>query len=215
MFNYFHLNIPTNLEMDPAVLKIGIIGDCGVGKSTLARRLSSCDEIHSTTYSPTVGCVSYVRSVDRNRDRPPRSRAQNLPTTSPHTPLSGPPRSHQSSYSSNLNPEGSFVVELFDIGGNPRYACARSVYFEGLQGFIFVWDCSDEGSYHGLDDWIEDIRVSAKDYASLSCYCTCTVSEIQEKSRGQLQGICRRSSTYDCWEQGRQGQRSGTQSSRI
>ena len=74
----------------------------------------------------------------------------------------------------------TFTVEIFDMGGNPRFekfvvlflfSCfylvklfpyfrCRNVYIDGCHGFIFVWDCALEGTYHSLQKWLQEISAA-------------------------------------------------------
>ena len=118
-------------DYDERVVKIAIIGECGVGKTTLANFLSSNkqDWLNSERmeqyqpYVPTVGCKIQVLSVP-------------CPGTSPSEDL---------------------VVELWDVGGNPRFAASRNIFYSGCDGFMFVWDSSSEATYHSLDQWLNEV----------------------------------------------------------
>ena len=35
--------------------------------------------------------------------------------------------------------QGKYFVELWDLGGNPRFADARPVCYEDCDGYIFLW----------------------------------------------------------------------------
>jgi len=48
-------------------------------------------------------------------------------------------------------------VELWDVGGNPRFATSRSIFYAGCDGFMFVWDSSSEATYHALDQWLNEV----------------------------------------------------------
>ena len=118
-------------DYDERVVKIAIIGECGVGKTTLANFLSSNkqDWLNSERmeqyqpYVPTVGCKIQVLSV----------------------PCPGP------------SPSENLVVELWDVGGNPRFAASRNIFYSGCDGFMFVWDSSSEATYHSLDQWLNEV----------------------------------------------------------
>ena len=49
--------------MDLPSIRIAIIGDCGVGKSTLACQLSHFDSVQSTIYTPTIGCSTSISQI--------------------------------------------------------------------------------------------------------------------------------------------------------
>lgn len=77
----------------------------------------------------------------------------------------------------------SYFTELFDIGGSPRFASSRSVFYDDADAVIYVyvyflylctwcynivewcyvyacrWDTNMEVSYHAIDTWLSDIHV--------------------------------------------------------
>ena len=123
------------MEVDeiPAI-RIGIVGDCGVGKSMLASQLSG-DFITTAMYSPTTGCGSHVEMF------------------------------------TDIQSGQCFFVVLYDIGGNPRFASSQSVFFNDFDGIMFVWDCSSEYTFHSIETWISEIKVSFR----LSYYYVCSL----------------------------------------
>ena len=121
------------------VIKIGLIGECGVGKTTLAEFLQTPVEEWIASdkmeryqpYVPTVGCNIQV--------------------------LSMPYPSAGSNGVGEASPSREIIVELWDVGGNPRFASSRSMFYSNCDGFIFVWDASSEATYHALDQWLNEV----------------------------------------------------------
>ena len=107
------------VEDIPSV-KIAIIGDSGVGKTTLSTVLSTANFDTSPIYRPTVGCnIQVLRQIH--------------------------------------DIQGQYFVELWDVGGNPRFVEARPVCYENCDGYIFLWDSSMEVTYHSLQQWLGEI----------------------------------------------------------
>ena len=107
------------VEDIPSV-KIALIGDSGVGKTTLSTVLATANFDTSPIYRPTVGCnIQVLRQIH--------------------------------------DIQGQYFVELWDVGGNPRFVDARPVCYEHCDGYIFLWDSSMEVTYHSLQQWLGEI----------------------------------------------------------
>ena len=110
---------------DVPAVKIALIGDSGVGKTTLSTVLSTRNFDTSPIYRPTVGCnIQVLRQT------------------------------HEL--------QGHYFVELWDVGGNPRFVDARPVCYEKCDGYIFLWDSSMEATYHSLQQWLAEITKSRR-----------------------------------------------------
>jgi GTPase SAR1 family protein len=112
-------------------IKIVVIGDCGVGKSSLSKRIekmctNSNDQIDvngfisdtfiplNPYYNPTIGCDIHVVAVNHPN-------------------------------------YGKYFVELWDVGGNPTSTPeSRQMFYDDCEGVIFLWDSSSERTYHSL-----------------------------------------------------------------
>ena len=105
---------------DVPSVKIALIGDSGVGKTTLSTVLATANFDTSPIYRPTVGCnIQILRQIH--------------------------------------DIQGQYFVELWDVGGNPRFVDARPVCYENCDGYIFLWDSSMEVTYHSLQQWLGEI----------------------------------------------------------
>lgn len=55
------------------------------------------------------------------------------------------------------DPNETFYVELWDIGGNPHYEAARGSLYAECDGFIFVWDADAVHTFHSLENWLSEV----------------------------------------------------------
>jgi GTPase SAR1 family protein len=108
---------------DVPYIKIALIGDSGVGKTTLVSVLATGCFESSPIYSPTYGCAIQI--------------LQNT---------------HES--------QGQYFIELWDLGGNPRYKEGRPLCYDDCDGYIFLWDSSSEITYHSLQTWLTEVTQS-------------------------------------------------------
>jgi len=46
---------------------------------------------------------------------------------------------------------------LWEVGGSPRFASSRSLFYHDCDGVIFVWDVSVEATYHSLNTWLSEL----------------------------------------------------------
>ncbi len=58
---------------------------------------------------------------------------------------------------SEEDPNETFFVELWDIGGNPHYEAARGRLYAECDGFIFVWDADAVHTFHSLENWLSEV----------------------------------------------------------
>jgi hypothetical protein len=122
------------------MIRVGIIGDSGVGKSSIVTALLSPAD-RNWLYFPTAGCHVSMLS------------------------MSGPKLVHFEDESRNPAPE-QFFVELWDIGGNLRYRAARKSLLGECEGFIFVWDAETDATFDSLERWLEDVLESTTQRAA-------------------------------------------------
>lgn len=105
---------------DVPYIKIALIGDSGVGKTTLVGVLATGCFESSPIYRPTYGCAIEI--------------LQNT---------------HEL--------QGNYFIELWDLGGNPRYKDGRPLCYDDCDGYIFLWDSSSEITYHSLQTWLAEV----------------------------------------------------------
>lgn len=53
-------------------------------------------------------------------------------------------------------------AELWEVGGTQAYACARPVFYDGLDAVVLVYDVLNMKSYHNLVAWLYELSVSDK-----------------------------------------------------
>jgi small GTP-binding protein len=59
-------------------------------------------------------------------------------------------------------PMGGKVVKLqiWDTGGQDRFACVRVGYYKGAAGGIIVFDLTNEESFNSLPKWVDEVRTN-------------------------------------------------------
>jgi Rab-like protein 3 len=50
-----------------------------------------------------------------------------------------------------------YFIEFWDIGGNDKFAQARSVFYKDAQGLILVHDLSNKKSHANLKPWLHQV----------------------------------------------------------
>eukprot|EP00930_Biecheleria_cincta_P056816 TRINITY_DN42862_c0_g1_i1.p1 TRINITY_DN42862_c0_g1~~TRINITY_DN42862_c0_g1_i1.p1 ORF type:complete len:296 (-),score=55.20 TRINITY_DN42862_c0_g1_i1:234-1121(-) len=53
-------------------------------------------------------------------------------------------------------------AELWEVGGTQTYACARPVFYDGVDAVVLVYDVLNMKSYHNLVAWLYELSVSDK-----------------------------------------------------
>jgi len=53
-------------------------------------------------------------------------------------------------------------VELWEVGGNKNYSCARPVFYDSIDAVVLVYDVSNMKSYHGLVAWLFELCSSVQ-----------------------------------------------------
>ncbi len=104
--------------MELPAVRVLVVGDSGVGKTTLLRAL--CQDTSNTcdaTHRWTIGCDVHV--------------------------LFHPFRHHQ-----------EYCIEFIDVGGHVNYEISRQMFYEDVQGIIFMYDLSNTRSLEHLRQWI-------------------------------------------------------------
>ncbi|KAI7830213.1 P-loop containing nucleoside triphosphate hydrolase protein [Gamsiella multidivaricata] len=144
-------------------VKILVLGDSGVGKSSLVHML--CHNEPLRALMPTVGCNIDVRL-----------HSSTVPTAAASVSRSNIPslvtRNNQSAdlLSSSSAAEPVFI-EFYDISGSPtvRHPKSRSMFYTGstYQGLILVHDLCNKRSYENLWKWISDYMESSQSRSTL------------------------------------------------
>ncbi|KAF9437365.1 Rab-like protein 3 [Entomortierella beljakovae] len=140
-----------------ATFKVLVLGDSGVGKSSLVHMLCHGEPLRSVV--PTVGCnvdvrlhTSTIPTAASLSTRPGHSSLLNRTTPSPST---APGASSTETF-----------IEFYDISGSPavRNPKSRNMFYSGAayQGIILVHDLCNKRSSDNLWKWIGDyLEISA------------------------------------------------------
>jgi Ras-related protein Rab-1A len=111
-------------------LKIIIIGDAGVGKSSIASMY--CESKYNDQYTSTIGVDFYIKTLRIDND--------NTQTKD--------------------NPQQSINIKLqiWDTAGQERYRSITSSYYKSAYAVVLVFDMTDAYSFSRLDYWIDQLR---------------------------------------------------------
>ena len=99
------------------LFKLILIGDAGVGKSSLLSRFT--DDHFTESYISTIGIDFKVRTLELVGER--------------------------------------IKLQLWDASGQKRFETVVSAYYRGCQGFILVYDISDQKSFENIKKMLQDI----------------------------------------------------------
>ena len=58
---------------------------------------------------------------------------------------------------------GGVSAQIWDLGGQESFKSLRSLYLEGANGALVIFDMTDKNSFEKLDEWIQDFRNSRGD----------------------------------------------------
>uniref|UniRef100_A0AAY5KAU6 RAB18, member RAS oncogene family n=1 Tax=Esox lucius TaxID=8010 RepID=A0AAY5KAU6_ESOLU len=115
-------------------LKILIIGESGVGKSSLLLRFT--DDTFDPELAATIGVDFKVKTiaVDGNRAKLAIWAAFPLPTTQ------------------------WFIKTHLDTAGQERFRTLTPSYYRGAQGVILVYDVTKRDSFTRLENWLNELE---------------------------------------------------------
>ena len=133
-----------SIEDIPSI-RVVCCGDRAVGKSQIASRLAGTqlildDNDLTVALDLLVGDISPTVDDEMSYDPTVGCRVHTLAFT---TALGSP-----------------YFVEIFDVGGSSDslgIEQSRSLFFDACDAVIFVWDVSDESTYHSLHRWLAEI----------------------------------------------------------
>ncbi len=54
--------------------------------------------------------------------------------------------------------EGSFILQIWDLGGCERFRCILSPYFLGTDAALFLYDITNPTSLYNMEKWIQELR---------------------------------------------------------
>ncbi|XP_074308647.1 small GTPase LIP1 isoform X1 [Silene latifolia] len=114
-------------------VRVLVVGDSGVGKTSLVQLM-----INGSSFvrpSQTIGCSVDVKHITY-----------------------GSPSS--SSNSLKGDGERDFFVELWDVSGHERYKDCRSLFYNQINGVIFVYDISQRRTKTSLHKWAAEVAAT-------------------------------------------------------
>eukprot|EP00933_Yihiella_yeosuensis_P071480 TRINITY_DN79687_c0_g1_i1.p1 TRINITY_DN79687_c0_g1~~TRINITY_DN79687_c0_g1_i1.p1 ORF type:complete len:186 (-),score=24.19 TRINITY_DN79687_c0_g1_i1:73-630(-) len=100
-------------------LKMMVLGDAGIGKTSLVKALCSPEESLSSRYEPTVGADFVVHNL--------------------------------------LHAGREFRVNIWDVGGDPKFVDVRNEFYKDMQGILLLFDVTSRRSFQNLDRWMDEV----------------------------------------------------------
>ncbi|KAF9970509.1 hypothetical protein BGZ73_006780 [Actinomortierella ambigua] len=137
--------------------KVLVLGDAGVGKSTLVHMLCHGEALRDRT--PTVGC-----NIDVRLHTAPSSALRATAAGSSHM------ANGSVSASSSTSAAASTFIEFYDVSGSPsvQHPRSRHMFYAGsYHGIILVHDLRNQRSFENLWRWMDDfleVNTSATSY---------------------------------------------------
>ncbi|KAL2246543.1 small GTPase LIP1 [Sesamum indicum] len=127
-------------------VRVLVVGDSGVGKTSLVHLIMRGSSIARPP--PTIGCTVAVKHITYGS-------------------------SGSSSNSVKGDTEREFFVELWDISGHERYKDCRSLFYNQINGVIFVHDLSQRRTKTSLQKWAAEIAAKGTFSAPLASAGPC------------------------------------------
>lgn len=58
-------------------------------------------------------------------------------------------------------------LQIWDTVGHTQFQTVTKIYYNGANGVIFVYDCTDEKSFSNIKEWVEKIDLLVNDVAKV------------------------------------------------
>ena len=102
-------------DRDVPMFKVVLMGDSGVGKTSIVLQLS--EHVFRDITKPTVGSGCIEKRVNTSF--------------------------------------GTIKLNIWDTAGEERYRSVTSLYSQGAEAFVVVFDVADESTFESIPEWIE------------------------------------------------------------
>lgn len=79
-----------------------------------------------------------------------------------------------------ITQKGPCSLMIWDTAGEERYRSVTSLYSQGANAFIIVYDVTDESTFESIPDWIETIQQTADDDSLI--YIIANKTDIPERT---------------------------------
>lgn len=114
-----------NEKENTASFKVVMMGNSGVGKTSIVLRLS--EHVFKEITRPTVGsgCITHREETTN----------------------------------------GQVTLVIWDTAGEERYRSIASLYSQGAEAFVVVFDVTDEASFRAVPEWIETFKHTSDEKA--------------------------------------------------
>lgn len=160
-----HVNIPH--------LRIAVVGDSGVGKSTILRKLcySKPDPGHFFDFGANIEMCYHIA---------PANLFQNLTQFTSNSNFQ-PPSTNSPTDQYDIYPDHRLViVEFIELPGHKRYKETRETLLNGIDGVLLFFDARHERSQKSVPNWYDELLFL---HQQRSCFATSINSTPQHSTQ--------------------------------
>ena len=125
---------------EPEAIKVCLLGDSGVGKSSIALRFVS-NEFRPYSES-TIGASFTSKTMDIPEEEKDDS------NTPEHTKMESPVNSRTVSF------------KIWDTAGQEKYHSLASMYYRNAAAAVVVYDIANSATFRALKMWVNEVRTN-------------------------------------------------------
>jgi len=156
------MNLPNNNHI--ATVKVVLLGDSGVGKTSLAIRFAK-NEFNSHTNS-TIGASFLTKTIQIANTSMNNESANNISNKNGRDTQESQRKKQQK------QPElPTIQFHIWDTAGQEKYDSITSLYYRGAEAAILVFDLCNELSFQSIQKWVDQVKHKGPDNDILLIIC--------------------------------------------
>jgi len=130
----------SKMSIPKQTIKLVILGDSGVGKSSVALRFVS-NEFRPYSES-TIGAsfMSKTISINNNKDNKDETETENT------------------NVQSEEEQERLITFKIWDTAGQEKYRSLAPMYYRGAGAALLVFDITKQSSFHSIKSWVSELK---------------------------------------------------------
>ena len=82
-------------------------------------------------------------------------------------------------------------LQIWDTAGQERFHAITSNYFRNADGILFVYDITEQRTFEGIKNWIEESEQSGNNFQKLLLGNKCDLKHKKNISDEQVQAFCK------------------------